>query len=79
MFIVDLTFILPKSNKEDEGVAILELEVQVAKNNRVPRVRFWHAPIDLDKGMEDVEKLVEQVPNWKTHDNRKFCLHCYRH
>jgi hypothetical protein len=57
MFLIDLTFILPKLNEEDEGVARLELKVQVARTSKIPRARFWHAPIDLDKEMEDVEEV----------------------
>ncbi len=57
MFTVDLTFILSKSNDKDEVVAKLETKVQAARNSRVPRVCFWHAPIDLDKEMEDVKEV----------------------
>jgi hypothetical protein len=58
MFLVDLTFILPKSDEEDEGVARPESKVQVVGSSKVPSTHFLHAPIDLDKEMEDVKKLV---------------------
>jgi hypothetical protein len=57
MFPIDLTFILPKSKEEDEGVARLELKVQAIRTSIIPRAHFWHAPIDLDKEMEDVKDV----------------------
>lgn len=56
-FLVDLIFIIPKSNEEEEGVAKPLLKTLVAKINKVWGVRFQRAPIDIDEKMEDVKEI----------------------
>ncbi len=56
-FLVDLIFIIPKSNEEEEGVVKPLLKTPVARINKVWGVRFQRAPIDIDENMEDVKKI----------------------
>jgi hypothetical protein len=44
-------------DEEEEGATKLILEAQIAKTNRVWGGCFWHAPIDFDENMEDVEEI----------------------
>jgi hypothetical protein len=56
-FLVDPTFILSELNKEEEGATRSLLEVQVIKTNKVLRVHFQYAPIDIDVEIEDVKEV----------------------
>ncbi len=56
-FLVDLIFIIPKSNEEEEGVAKPLLRTPVVRINKVWGVRFQRAPIDIDEKMEDVKEI----------------------
>ncbi len=55
-FLVDPTFILSKSNKE-EGAASPLLKAQAIRTSKVLKAHFWHAPIDINEEMEDVKEI----------------------
>ncbi len=54
-------FIVLDFEEEDEGDARTPLETQVAGGNEVLGTRFWKTPIDLDKEMEDIEKVSGMI------------------
>jgi hypothetical protein len=56
-FSIDPTFIVSNLEEEDEGVARLSPKVQTTRSSKILRTHFQHAPIDLDKEMEDIEEI----------------------
>jgi hypothetical protein len=52
-----LTFIVLDSKKTDEGVVKAPLKIQVTRGTRISRTHFWHALIDLNEEMDDVEEV----------------------
>jgi len=40
-----------------EGVVRGPLEIQVARSTKVSRAHFWHASIDLNEEMDNVEEV----------------------
>jgi hypothetical protein len=52
-----LTFIVLDFEEAYEGVVRAPLEIQVARSTKVARAHFWHASIDLNKEMDNVEKV----------------------
>jgi hypothetical protein len=56
-FLVDLTFIIPNFEKEDESVARVPLETQSIGGTKILGVRFKLTLIDLDKEINGVEQV----------------------
>jgi hypothetical protein len=59
----DSTLIPLKSNKEEEGAAKLQSEVQAVGTSRVSRMCFRCAPIDVNEEVDDVKEIVGMSPN----------------
>jgi hypothetical protein len=55
-FLVDPTFILLESNKEEGDVKPL-LKAQVTRTIKVIKAHFRHTPIDINEEMEDVKEI----------------------
>jgi len=55
-FLVDPTFILSESNREEGDVKPL-LKAQATRTIKVIKAHFWHAPIDINEEMEDVKEI----------------------
>ncbi len=62
-FMSDSTLIPLKSNKEEEGAAKLQSEVQAVGTSRVSRMCFRCAPIDVNEEVDDVKEIVGMSPN----------------
>jgi hypothetical protein len=56
-FLVDLTFIVPNFEKEDESVVKIPLETQAIGGTKILRARFRFTLIDLDKEINDIEEV----------------------
>jgi hypothetical protein len=59
--LVDLTFILPELDEEEEGASRLIPKVQVVGSSKVQCT-----PIDLDKEMQDIEEINKTRTQLKT-------------
>jgi hypothetical protein len=52
-----LTFIVLDFEEPYESVVRAPLEIQVARSTKVSRAHFWHASIDLNEEMDNVEEV----------------------
>jgi hypothetical protein len=56
-FLVDMTFIVPNFEKEDESVAKVPLKTQAIGGTKILGVHFRLTLIDLDKEINDIEEV----------------------
>ncbi len=73
-FMVDSKLIIIKSDEEEEGTTKPQPEVQAGRTNRVLKAHFWHAPIDINEEMEDVEEIDGTNTQPKTLKQPKISL-----
>jgi hypothetical protein len=55
--LVDLTFIIPNFEKEDESVPKVPLEIQAIGGTKILGARFRLTLIDLDKEINDIKEM----------------------